>query len=247
MNLLICYKPITIPITYYFTTFYSIYLCICLYVLQHWSLFLQSKTLAGDNSVLFSPPSIVKHSLLEESTSLHSLVSAENTPENIKTYEDMDIETVISEKTKVQHGILTNPIPSHPVYEIYEPNQELPSNVFRDITNLENSRSFARLNADRLRTITSINELGCDSNLIAPKEVLANALADHIYKVTDQKLSTSRIDEITNKIINTNANKNNSEVEYQKENQWWPMEHKETGTEELFSNEYYMFTNSYVE
>ncbi|KAI5634182.1 myb-like DNA-binding domain-containing protein [Phthorimaea operculella] len=31
-----------------------------------------SKTLAGDSSVLFSPPSIVKHSLLEESTSLHS-------------------------------------------------------------------------------------------------------------------------------------------------------------------------------
>ncbi|XP_026316079.1 myb protein isoform X3 [Hyposmocoma kahamanoa] len=60
-----------------------------------------SKTLAGDSSVMFSPPSIVKHSLLEESTSLHSLVSAENTPENIKTYEEIDIETVISEKTKI--------------------------------------------------------------------------------------------------------------------------------------------------
>lgn len=197
---------------------------------------------------MFSPPSIVKHSLLEESTSLHSLVSAENTPENIKSFEEIDIETVISEKTKVQHGVLTNPIPSHPVYEIYEPNQELPPNVFRDITNLENSRSFARLNADRLRTITSINELGCDSNLIAPKEVLANALADHIYKVTNQKPSTSRIDEIlTNKIINTNANKSNSDVDYQKENNWWPIEHKDSGTEDLFASEYYMFANSYVE
>ncbi|XP_013168840.1 PREDICTED: myb protein-like isoform X2 [Papilio xuthus] len=60
-----------------------------------------SKTLAGDSSVLFSPPSIVKNSLQEESTSLHSLMSTENTPENIK-YEDMDIESVITEKTKIR-------------------------------------------------------------------------------------------------------------------------------------------------
>ncbi|XP_028168253.1 myb protein [Ostrinia furnacalis] len=59
-----------------------------------------SKTLAGDSSVMFSPPSIVKHSLLEESTSLHSLISAENTPDT--KYEDLDIESVITEKTKVK-------------------------------------------------------------------------------------------------------------------------------------------------
>ncbi|CAG9792410.1 unnamed protein product [Diatraea saccharalis] len=62
-----------------------------------------SKTLAGDSSVMFSPPSIVKHSLLEESTSLHSLMSTENTPETSK-YEDLDIEAVISEKTKVRRN-----------------------------------------------------------------------------------------------------------------------------------------------
>ncbi|XP_045762955.1 myb protein isoform X5 [Maniola jurtina] len=56
-----------------------------------------SKTLAGDSSVLFSPPSIVKNSLLEESTSLHSF---ENTPEPM-SMEEMDIENVISEKTKI--------------------------------------------------------------------------------------------------------------------------------------------------
>lgn len=58
-----------------------------------------SKTLVGDNSVLFSPPSIVKHSLLEESTSLHSLVSAENTPEPIK-YEEIENEN--TEKPKIR-------------------------------------------------------------------------------------------------------------------------------------------------
>ncbi|XP_022837281.1 transcriptional activator Myb isoform X6 [Spodoptera litura] len=62
-----------------------------------------SKTLAGDSSVMFSPPSIVKHSLLEESTSLHSLISAENTPDTSK-YEDIDIEAVITEKTKITRG-----------------------------------------------------------------------------------------------------------------------------------------------
>ncbi|KAL0860456.1 hypothetical protein ABMA27_009841 [Loxostege sticticalis] len=61
-----------------------------------------SKTLAGDSSVMFSPPSIVKHSLLEESTSLHSLISADNTPDT--KYEDLDIESVISEKTKVRRS-----------------------------------------------------------------------------------------------------------------------------------------------
>ncbi|CAG4944968.1 unnamed protein product [Parnassius apollo] len=62
-----------------------------------------SKTLVGDSSGLFSPPSIVKNSLLEESTSLHSLMSADNTPENMK-YEDIDIEAVITEKTKVRRS-----------------------------------------------------------------------------------------------------------------------------------------------
>ncbi|CAH0598257.1 unnamed protein product [Chrysodeixis includens] len=62
-----------------------------------------SKTLAGDSSVMFSPPSIVKNSLMEESTSLHSLISADNTPETSK-YEDIDIEAVITEKTKVARG-----------------------------------------------------------------------------------------------------------------------------------------------
>lgn len=202
---------------------------------QTYSKLFQSKTLAGDSSVMFSPPSIVKHSLLEESTSLHSLISAENTPDTSK-YEDIDIEAVITEKTKVQHRslLLTNPEPNtlgptdiiYPEYEI---------TPFKDITNLDNP-SFSRLNADRLRTITTGNELACDT-LIAPKQVLANALADHIYKVTNQKPSTSRIDEIlTNKIMNKN--------DYaQKENQWWTVD-KDTGqTDDVFSNDYYMFAN----
>ncbi|XP_049880990.1 myb-related protein B isoform X2 [Pectinophora gossypiella] len=215
-----------------------------------------SKTLAGDSSVLFSPPSIVKHSLLEESTSLHSLMSADNTPETLK-YEELDIEAVISEKTKVQHRstLPTNPLPNLPhIYEMYEPNQDISiqNNVFRDITNVESPRSFARLNADRLRTITSGNELACDSssNLIAPKEVLANALADHIYKVTNQKPSTSRIDEIlTNKIMT----KTNDYA--QKENQWW--ESKDLGQElaqnlgqndeNIYPNDYYIFQSNYVD
>lgn len=198
---------------------------------------LQSKTLAGDSSVMFSPPSIVKNSLMEESTSLHSLISAENTPETSK-YEDIDIEAVITEKTKVQHRslLLTNPEPNTlgPTQIIY-PEYDNEIQPFRDVTNLDGP-SFARLNADRLRTINSSNELACDT-LIAPKEVLANALADHIYKVTNQKPSTSRIDEIlTNKIMNKN--------DYaQKENQWWTVD-KDTGqTDELFNSDYYMFAN----
>ncbi|XP_026736085.1 transcriptional activator Myb isoform X2 [Trichoplusia ni] len=196
-----------------------------------------SKTLAGDSSVMFSPPSIVKNSLMEESTSLHSLISAENTPETSK-YEDIDIEAVITEKTKVQHRslLLTNPEPNTlgPTQIIY-PEYDNEIQPFRDVTNLDGP-SFARLNADRLRTINSSNELACDT-LIAPKEVLANALADHIYKVTNQKPSTSRIDEIlTNKIMNKN--------DYaQKENQWWTVD-KDTGqTDELFNSDYYMFAN----
>ncbi|KAJ0171779.1 hypothetical protein K1T71_012542 [Dendrolimus kikuchii] len=58
-----------------------------------------SKTLAGDSTVMFSPTSIVKNSLLEESTSLNSLMSTENTPE--QNFEDFDIETAISEKIKI--------------------------------------------------------------------------------------------------------------------------------------------------
>lgn len=178
-------------------------------------------------------------------------MSAENTPEPLK-FEDLDIETVITEKTKVQHRSLlpTNPLPNmNPnMYEMYERH----SNVFKDITNIESPRSFARLNADRLRTIASVNELACDgsSNLIAPKEVLANALADHIYKVTNQKPSTSRIDEIlTNKIMTTNSNVKSNSDYVQKENQWWQMENKDSGQtdENMFANDYYMFTNNYVE
>lgn len=60
-----------------------------------------SKMLEGDNSVMFSPPSIAKHSFLEESTSLHSLMSADNSSENNKTFEEIDIETDISKKAKV--------------------------------------------------------------------------------------------------------------------------------------------------
>lgn len=198
---------------------------------------------------MFSPPSIVKNSLLEESTSLHSLMSADNTPDTSK-YEDLDIEAVISEKTKVQHRSLipTNPSPNLPpseliLYrEIYEPNQQ--TNVFRDITNIESPRSFARLNADRLRTITASNELACENNLVAPKEVLANAFADHIYKVTNQKPSTSRIDEIlTNKIMG-----NSKSTEFvEKENHWWQMEKESNQTDDLFSSDYYMFGSGYVE
>ncbi|XP_053620054.1 myb protein isoform X3 [Plodia interpunctella] len=198
-----------------------------------------SKTLAGDSSVMFSPPSIVKNSILEESTSLHSLMSAENTP-NTSQYEDLDIETVITNKTKVQHRSI-NPLPS-PYNDILYPNLYPENTVFRDITNIDNNvlnespRSFTRLNADRIRTITT-NEINCE-NLIAPKEVLANALADHIYKVTNQKPSTSRLDEIlTNKICNTNK--------VDKENQWW--DNKEEQTEELFSSDYYNMFGSYVE
>ncbi|XP_038218069.1 myb protein isoform X3 [Zerene cesonia] len=194
-----------------------------------------SKTLAGDSSVLFSPPSIVKNSLLEESTSLHSLISTENTPEPMK-YEEMEIENVITQN-KVQHRsyIPTNPEPNtldpSLMYEYQTP--------FRNITNVESPRSFARLNADRLKTITS-SDLACD-NLIAPKEVLANALVDHIYKVTNQKPSTSRIDQIL-----TNKMAKNNEVE--KENQWWSMEKStaytdsEKQNDDLY-NDYYIFTN----
>ncbi|KPI93216.1 Myb-related protein B [Papilio xuthus] len=181
-----------------------------------------SKTLAGDSSVLFSPPSIVKNSLQEESTSLHSLMSTENTPENIK-YEDMDIESVITEKTKVQHRSIPN---------TYYPYTNNPNpQVFRNITNLESPRTFARLNAERLRTITTSNDLACDSNLIAPKQILTNALVDHIYKVTNQKPSTTKIDEIlTNKMT-----KNDS----LRDNQWW--QDKDSGNEDMFSSDYYMF------
>ncbi|CAH2098329.1 unnamed protein product [Euphydryas editha] len=214
-----------------------------------------SKTLAGDSSVLFSPPSIVKHSLLEESTSLHSLVSAENTPEPLK-YEEIEIEN--TERPQVQHRSLihTNPVPNtlDPnliLYEDYnvtqntQTNSTQNNNVFRNITNIESPRTFARLNAERLRTITS-SELACDNinqnlnnvsnntnNLIAPKEVLANAFVDHIYKVTNQKPSTSKIDEIlTNKINKPN--------DFEKENQWWQMD-KDTA-DDLY-NDYYVFTN----
>ncbi|XP_063392914.1 myb-related protein B-like isoform X4 [Cydia fagiglandana] len=201
-----------------------------------------SKTLAGDSSVMFSPPSIVKNSLAEESTSLHSLMSAENTPETLK-YEELDIETV--EKTKVQHRsyLPTNPLPDDLDPNMYYYVTSEPSNptVFRNITNIESPRTFARLNADRLKTITSGNDLSCEnnSNLIAPKEVLANALADHIYKVTNQKPSTSRIDEIlTNKIMSRSADYT------QKENQWWQMENKDSGqTDEMFSSDYYVFSD----
>ncbi|XP_048007206.1 transcriptional activator Myb isoform X2 [Leguminivora glycinivorella] len=201
-----------------------------------------SKTLAGDSSVMFSPPSIVKNSLAEESTSLHSLMSAENTPETLK-YEDIDIDTV--EKTKVQHRsyVPTNPLPDDldPNMYYYETTELSNPSVFRNITNIESPRTFARLNADRLRTITSTNDLSCEnnSNLIAPKEVLANALADHIYKVTNQKPSTSRIDEIlTNKIMSRSADYT------QKENQWWQMENKDSGqTDEMFSSDYYVFSD----
>lgn len=258
---------------------------------------LQSKSLAGDSSVMFSPPSIVKHSLLDESTSLHSLMSADNTPDPLK-YDDLDIEAVISEKTKVQHrSIPTNPIPN-PNYnyvfkeiprENFENDQNFESNrnfensarnfdnsrrnyenndnqnfentqyensrqnfdnndaanfesrhnyesnaqtfhVFKDITNIESPRSFSRLNADRLRTINNSNDLACE-NLIAPKDVLANALADHIYKVTNQKPSTSKIDEIlTNKMAKDN-------------NQWWNVE-RDTGQENIYPNDYYDYSNN---
>lgn len=263
---------------------------------------------------MFSPPSIVKNSILEESTSLHSLISTENTPEPSK-YEEMDIENVISERTKVQHRstLPTNPLPNPYQYEStqmfkevkpyedlemkpyadlerkpytdldekpytgledkpysdlevkpyedldnrydnlekryenmenryenpevkYEhfkeirPNYEN-TNVFKDITNLESPRTFARLNAERLRTINNLNDLSCD-NLIAPKDVLANALADHIYKVTNQKPSTSKIDEVL-----TNKMKGN---DFQKENQWWG--DRDTG-QEIFPNEYFTYNN----
>ncbi|XP_050683520.1 transcriptional activator Myb isoform X2 [Leptidea sinapis] len=186
-----------------------------------------SKTLVGDNSVLFSPPSIVKNSLLEESTSLQSLMSADSTPDPMR-YDEMDVDN--TETVEVQHGYIpTNPLPNNPnsiLYE-YQPNND----VFRDITNLESPKTFARLNADRLKTISSGNDLAND-NLIAPKDVLANALVEHIYKVTNQKPSTSRIDEIlTNKINRTN--------EGEKENQWW----SEKEQDDLY-NDYYMFTNN---
>ncbi|XP_045488036.1 myb protein isoform X2 [Pieris rapae] len=171
-----------------------------------------SKTLAGDeSSELFSTPNMHRN-YLDESTSLHSLVSAENTPDTKFQANSNLLEP------KVQHRsyVPTNPNPN-PYYH----------NHFKDITNLESPRTFARLNADRLKTITGVNEL---NDLIAPKEVLTNALVEHIYKVTNQKPSTSRIDEIlTNKIKN------------EKENQWWIEKEKEN--EELY-NDYYLFTNN---
>ncbi|KAG6451033.1 hypothetical protein O3G_MSEX006889 [Manduca sexta] len=196
-----------------------------------------SKTLEGDSSVMFSPPSIVKNSLLEESTSLHSLVSVENTPD--PKFEDIDIEAVITEKTKVQHrsNVLTNSSPldpnQYPFKEITNENKSpnpdplIYQYPFRDITNEKN---FVRLNADRLRTINSANDIACD-NLIAPKDVLTNALADHIYKVTNQKPSTSKIEEVlTNKM-----------KESQSVGQWWG---RDTGQDDVFSNDYYMFSSN---
>lgn len=140
-----------------------------------------------------------------------------DTPDN--KYQDMDIESVITEKTKVQHRSIPNTY-----YTYNNPNPQ----VFKNITNLESPKTFARLNAERLRTITSSNELACDSNLIAPKEVLTNALVDHIYKVTNQKPSSMKIDEIlTNKMSKSD----------QKE--WW--QDKDSGNEDIFSSDYYNF------
>lgn len=185
---------------------------------------------------MFSPSSVVKQSLLDEST---SLVSTDNTPE--QTFDD--IETSI-ERTKVEHRFL-DPDPTN---HYYYPQNYTENTAFRNITNIEPSKSFSRLNADRLRTIAASHELACENNLIAPKSVLANALADHIYKVTNQKPSTSRIDEIiTNKIINKN-------VDYtQKENQWdWnetndikPFDNQNTNNELYNCNNFYsMYNNS---
>ncbi|CAH2058091.1 unnamed protein product, partial [Iphiclides podalirius] len=195
----------------------------------------QSKTLAGDSSVLFSPPSIVKHSLLEESSSLHSIISGENTPLN--NYDELDIEGAISERTKVQHGPTNPPEPNYRItYEPYAPREnQTNQHAFRNITNRDSRASFSRLNADRLKTIASPNELACDGALLAPKSALANALAEHIYKVTNQKPSTARLDEIlTNKI----APKDYA----QKENQWWQAEKDSGQGDEMFSD-YYMFSN----
>ncbi|XP_037876988.1 myb transcription factor isoform X1 [Bombyx mori] len=146
---------------------------------RHDALETPSKTLVGDSSVLFSPPSIVKHSLLEESTSLHSYMSADSTPDA-----QLDIESVISETTKVRHGsVPTNPPPDppEPLACQYQP--------FRDVTNSAPSRTFARLDAERLRAIAGPPPL-------APRDALAHALADHIYRVTSQRPCATRIDDI---------------------------------------------------
>lgn len=179
---------------------------------------------------------------------MHSLISVENTPEP-NTFQDIDIEAAISERTKVQHRSQLPTNPTHQPNTLYLPQytENMNPNVFRNITNIESPRSFARLNAERLRTIASGNELACDNQLIAPKAVLANALADHIYKVTNQKPSTSRIDEIlTNKIMTGNAkNEYTDQSDYsQKENQWnWNNNQvkSESQTEEIYPNDYYMF------
>lgn len=179
----------------------------------------------------------MKHSLLEDSSSLHSIIS-ENTPVN--SYEDMDIETAITERTKVQHGVPTNPSEQpeyhNLVYGAYQPSGiRTNQHAFRNITNLDSHATFARLNAERLKTITSSNELACDT-ILAPKRALADALADHIYKVTNQKPSTARLDEIlTNKIAPSKGDCT------QKENQWWQPEKDSGQGDDLF--DYYMFPN----
>ncbi|GBP37515.1 Transcriptional activator Myb [Eumeta japonica] len=203
-----------------------------------------SKSLAGDSPFMFSPPSLARDPhMLEESTSLHSMMSSENTPEPNKF---IDIEEAISEKTKVlQHGSYhpTNDPPLNS--QTYGTAHNYNQNVFRNITNVsESPRSFARLNAERLKTINSVNDLGCDDPpFIVPKAVLANALVDHIYKVTNQKPSTSRIDEIlTNKIMT-------SRTSYEQKENYWSENNeliKDTGqnVDMYQDNNYYTFNSN---
>lgn len=77
------------------------------------------------------------------------------------------------------------------------------------------AQSFSRLNAERFKAISTgayddfkevKREKQClknitnlkfsDSNVLAPRQTLASAFANHIYKVTNQKPSTSAIDNI---------------------------------------------------
>lgn len=217
---------------------------------------------------MFSPPSIVTQSLLEESTSLHSFMSSDNTPET----KLQDMESLENTKVSQHCNILTNPLPNlyynqfgnlrnlrntenqpfRIVTHLENENQtfrtlnnsEQPYRnsesplPFRNITNIESPRTFARLNADRIKTITS-NEL-TDSNVIgtlAPKAVLTNALVDHIYKVTNQKPSSSRIDEILT---------NKARGFIQKENVWpqYDARDGDMQNDDLFPDEYLIFTNS---
>lgn len=214
---------------------------------------------------MFSPPSIIKNTMIgDESTSLHSILSLDNTPGVNSSMEDQ-ISLSANADNKVQHKELSHnphsysmPVHSHSNMNSYSSDinhdtmtfyTNMPNNVLNntkndhksnmllhDSTSLSSftnntshlntyhsntSQQFARLNAERYKVIASSqlnknNRQNClknitntanhrnAENILAPRETLANAFANHIYKVTNQKPSTSTIDSILSQKISQN-------------------------------------------